>query len=436
MQENSTFQLIVKGVFIAALVLGVVSFALYRGSEKAKTGIQPVAVWGIVDEYVISNVLLKLNEARPEQLVVNYRKIPRITFADELTRALADGTQPDILLLPQEDLFQVRERIQKIPFENLSARTYQDTYADIAQFYVDSEGIAALPVAVDPLVMYWNRDIVREAGILTPATTWNSLTSQVKSLTKKSTTNTLEVSAIALGGSRNVTNAKEVWGLLNMQLGGSFIRKGMNAEYEAALLEVDTSGYIPSQRALQFYTSFVDPVGDLFTWSRTLPSSQVQFASGKVAYYIGYASEATKIREINPNLNFDVTFIPQFEGQARTMTYGKLYGLSVLKKAPQFASAFQMVSILASQESGKVIADELGLPSARRDSLGLVKNDPYQELFDKSAVYAVSWWDPQSTKTNEIILEMIDNVTSGRATARAAVEDANRKLQILLSTTR
>ena len=70
------------------------------------------------------------------------------------------------------------------------------------------------------------------------------------------------------------------------------------------------------------------------------------FAAGDLAFYFGFASEISKIRDKNPNLNFDVTFFPQPKGASVAVTFGRMQGLAVLKSSQNSGAAFQVISAM------------------------------------------------------------------------------------------
>jgi hypothetical protein len=55
-----------------------------------------------------------------------------------------------------------------------------------------------------------------------------------------------------------------------------------------------------------------------------LPKSREYFLSGRLATYFGFASEAPKIRLINPNLNFDVAEMPSDENSNNKTVFSKV----------------------------------------------------------------------------------------------------------------
>ena len=48
------------------------------------------------------------------------------------------------------------------------------------------------------------------------------------------------------------------------------------------------------------------------------------FTSGKLAFYLGRASELFKIQSVNPNLSFDVSSMLQTRGTNTKRTYGEI----------------------------------------------------------------------------------------------------------------
>src|SRR3989344_8435059 len=117
------------------------------------------------------------------------------------------------MILPHSD------KISAIPFSALSQRTFQDLYIQEGDIYVTSAGIMGIPFTIDPLIMYWNRDMFDAAGIAAYPRFWDEFTELNRKLTVKDQNGNVRRSALAMGDFTNVANARELLGSLLFQVG-------------------------------------------------------------------------------------------------------------------------------------------------------------------------------------------------------------------------
>jgi ABC-type glycerol-3-phosphate transport system substrate-binding protein len=157
------------------------------------------------------------------------------------------------------------------------------------------------------------------------------------------------------------------------------------------------------------------------------------FVAGDLAFYFGLSSEFQTIKSKNPNLNFDVSMIPQVKELNNSVTYGKVYALAIPKSSPTANQALATASALANGENTKIFVDPSGYSSVRRDLLSTPLNTKYAAVFAKSALVSRSWVDPDYEKTNEIFSQMVENVISGLSLSSDAVAKAETEFKILLA---
>ena len=65
--------------------------------------------------------------------------------------AIATGKAPDVILIPQELMNRYSDKVTFIT--SIPQRTFLDTYINEAGYYIQPEGIFAIPFFVDPLVI-------------------------------------------------------------------------------------------------------------------------------------------------------------------------------------------------------------------------------------------------------------------------------------------
>ncbi len=317
-----------------------------------------------------------------------------------------------------------------MPFTNYPERTFKDTFIQEGELYLTKDGIIGFPFTVDPLVMYWNRDIFTNAGLSQPPKLWNDFYDLTQKLTRKQGDLSITQSAVALGEFVNVSHATELLSTLIMQAGSPITARtdsGVNIVFNNKF-DFTIS---PAESALNFYTQFSDPQKLFYSWNRALPLSKNYFLSGNLATYFGFASELPDIQAKNPNLNFDLAEIPQSSNRAKLLTYGKMNALAIVKSSKDISAAFKVITALTTSQAGTALSSILHLPPVRRDLLATSPSDATGAIFYRGAIQAAGWLNPNANETNKVFKNMIESIGSGRASSGDAVNSANEQLRLL-----
>ncbi|QSH39644.1 extracellular solute-binding protein [Candidatus Kaiserbacteria bacterium] len=435
-EKRNPFQIVILGVFIFFIVVAVLVFASFTGGNNNRD-IGEVTVWGSFDEDVMEAHFRTLADENSEVNNVKYREVPEDEFQVDLVEALANGTGPDLFILDQSNLLRHWNKVQSIPYETISEREFKDTYIDEAEIFLStSAGIKALPLLVDPLVLYWNRDIFAESGFSQPPQFWDELFLLAERITQRDKANNIGQATIAFGEFDNVNHAKDIISALILQAGGSIVTRQQDGQLTAALSpRSQNNDTIPAQTALRFYTEFADPVKSVYTWNRSLTNSLDAFAQGKLALYVGYASEVETIKAKNAHINFDVAPLPQIRSgeQKKTLTFGKMYALAVPKAARNVFGGTEMALYLTGAEPSRLLAEAVGIPSPRRDILSKEPSDPLDLIFRNAALISRAWLDPHAEDTNDIFRRMVGDVTSGSRRLSETIQRADEELRAVIN---
>lgn len=425
MQKSSTFQLILLVVFGFAAAIAVLMFSGIIPSPFKKTSVGTagtVVIWGTVPESAIIKDINSLNKENEDKFILAYRQKKTETFEEDLTEALASGVGPDVILAPHEVILRQAQRLYPYPVEYFPKRTYYDVFTDGARLFEVGEAYYALPVAVDPLVLFYNKEIYTTNGLVSAPKTWEEFVRNQPKLTTVDASGNLSQSAAALGTFLNVTNAKDIFSLLLLQAGNPVVY--FDGQTVKQVLN-QTLGYsmMPAQAALEFFVQFADPAKSTYSWNRSWPTSRDSFLAGKLSNYFGLASEYKYLKAKNPHLNFDVVEVPQQNVQKR-QTFGRFYGLAIMKSSDKTQTALSAVYVLASSDLAEKIASAMSLVSVKREVLAQKTQDPYQQIFYDAALVAKAWLDFNPTQSAEIFSDLVDNYSSGRLKAGEAIQEA------------
>lgn len=425
----SAFKIVLTSIFAVSIVFGLALFALSKGSDPELKA--NLVVWGTIPGDVFKKAYDSSSIKQNKNVTVSYVQKNVSSFDTEFIEALADGVGPDVVILREDFLYKHRNRFFQIPYTSFTERAFKDRFIEQGEMFLTSEGILAFPFMVDPLVLYWNRDLFSNSSVAQPPQYWDELSTLVPKLTKKDSSGSVLYSTIALGEYRNITSAKEILAMLFFQA-GTPITTRTSGGVVSVLNESFGYPVVPSQSAINFYTQFSNPTSPLYSWNRSLPTSLNMFLSGNSAMYIGFASELVGIQQRNSNLNFDVTLVPQIRNTPKKVVFGHMYALAVVKQSKQIGAAFTFLGSLTDISSAKALEPLTNLPPVRRDMLSQKPASAYMEVFYTSALISKSWTDPDPGLTNNSFRDLVESVTSGRARPSEALGRVSDELNIQL----
>ncbi|MDZ7726009.1 MAG: extracellular solute-binding protein [Candidatus Campbellbacteria bacterium] len=422
---KNSFQTILLFIFGIGAVVGVASFALYQ-TFNSDRNIPEIDMWGSLPaEYF---TYLDENEIDDPYLEkINYREIRPENFDQTLVEALADGNGPDLILLKHDSIYEHRNRVYKIPFENYSASDYYDTYIQAAEIFEGADGFYALPAVVDPMVMYWNRSILSSELISSPPSYWDEMRDFSERITQTDGFLDISRSAVSLGTYDNITNAKDILSLLLMQ-SGSPIVTGSEGSHRASFSQVTDELSLPPSEALNFYTEFANPERGAYTWNSSLPSSRESFLAEDLALYFGFASEESELIDANPNLSFGVSMMPQVQSSSRRVTFGDLYGFAVIRNSDNTDVAFNALYALSSQSGLELLDERTGLPSVHNSLLAEDPTKASSRVFVDSTLITKTWFDPDRRETYRAFKRMVESVRSNARDAKSALDRLSREI--------
>lgn len=430
MENNkNTFKIVLTGLFVFFALLGVVAFSTFKASNPTNSNVE-ISIWGTLDKNIFDSYLTKYKQDMGIELKVVYTYKSLSTIDGQLVEAIATGKAPDVILVPHT--LQKRYLDKVVMITDIPERTFRDTFAQESQLYIQPNGLFAIPFFIDPLVMYWNRDMFANAGIAKSPSKWSELPDIVGKISQSDNNANIKKSAVSLGEFSNIDNAKALLSTIIMQVGSPIVAyegESFRSKIDAPSLDGKT---VPAEIALQFFTDYSNPKKTVYSWNRSLPSSKASFLREDLAMYFGFASEYLDIKEKNPNLNFDVSLIPQVVDAKVRTTYGELYGFSILRTSPNVAPAFSLITLLAGRDSVSALLDVYGVGPARLDLISAGNSNPIKSIFYDAALISKGWVDPDITKTNKIFQDMVENITTGKLDISGSVSKASLELDDLL----
>lgn len=433
MENIRPFQIALLAIFAIFAIVSLIVLASFQGygiEDEMRYG-ERVVIWGPFDEGTVQSIFTSITENNEAFMVVEYEEKDPRTFEEEFVNAVAEGRGPDLVILPHEELATLRTKLLPVPYDTFSERDFRDRFIDGASIFARPDGIYALPLAVDPIVMYFNRGLLSQNGIPAAPVTWEEIVgSVVPRVTEAAGSRSIETSAIAFGEYDNITYAKETILMLAMQSGSRLIEE-TDRGYSVVLDDpVSTGMRPPLNAAVQFYTGFSNPGSVLYSWNRAMPEDRTAFLAGDLALYFAYGSDARELAAANPNLDFDVAQVPQGASATVERTYGAFYGIALVRTSANVAGSYAAAQTLIQDTTLAELAERLALVPASRSQIALGTSDALAQVAYDAALIARGWLDPDPEASDDIFAQMIDDIVSNREKVTGAVNDAISRLEL------
>lgn len=283
-------------VLIFILIFGVLVPNLRRNSGK-KTVIN---YWGLWEDSSVINGIIADYEAKNPNIQIKYtqqqRNDYRTRLAGRLTKTGQSGEEvPDIFRIHSTWIPMFRNILAPVPTTTANNLKLDNDFFDTYKRDLkEGNSYLAIPLMYDGLALFYNKDLIDAAQVELPKSWWN-LENAANKLTVRDNSGNIKIAGAAMGLVDNIDHWSDILGLMAKQNGVNFLIN-------------DPTNNKKLQDVIAFYTLFAtkDKV-----WNSSLPSSTEMFAAGKLAFYFAPSWRIFNIEEMNPNLKFEITTVPQ-----------------------------------------------------------------------------------------------------------------------------
>jgi multiple sugar transport system substrate-binding protein len=432
--------------------------------KEVQEAMKPVNLvyWRVFDDEDAFTDMINAYRAIHPNVSVTYKKFRYEEYENELLNAMAENRGPDIFSIPSTWIEKYQTKITPLPKTitlpyqyttgtikkevvtemrtnpSLSILSLKNNFADqvaadvLLPYQEDpakpaENRIFGLPLSLNTLALFYNRDLLNAAGIPEPPQTWTEFQEQVKRLAKVDKTGKILQAGAAIGTGKNIERASDILSLLMMQNGTQMTDESGNATFNQIPPGV-TLPTPPGQEALAFYTDFASPYKEVYTWNKDMPDSLEAFITGQTAFFFGYAYHIPQIKAQAPKLNFAIAKVPQIAGGTE-MNFANYWTEVVSKKTEHLNEAWDFVQFITRAENVKSYLDKTKNPTALRSLITTQSEDIDLSVFVSQILTAKSWYHGKDPLTAEqIFIDMIEQVVGGLATPEEAINLAAAKV--------
>lgn len=443
-------------VLTILLLMGVFFLSGCGCKPKETETVEKMTVWGLFDNSeVYDKAITQYMNLHKNVKNISYKKMTcnEVGCADyirELTNALAAGNGPDVFMISntwvpaQRDkmlsLDEVNDALVKVEADKImTLRDLTDNFVPVVKkdlTFKDPKGVEkiyALPLYMDDLAVFYNRDILNSAGVVPPPKNWSweDFSSYATKMTKIDEFGGIQKAGAAFGYGKNVDRSTDILALLMLQMGTPIVDENWNAIFNSRVSSSsDGSSFSPGERALAFYTNFTSRSQTVYSWNKEQWNSVDAFNAGNVGMMINYSHRIKTIQAKAPNLNFGIAYMPQLKASATPVNFASYWAMSVSKQATgqKAIEAWNFVKFLSDKEQSTEYSRMTGRISARFDLLNAQKEDPLLGVFADQATSATSFKQSNDARVAKIFEDAINSVVEGIQTPTQA--SANMSQQI------
>jgi len=392
------------------------------------------------NKQAMAPLIESFNAIYPEAKVV-YEMQNEATYEKDLMDAFARGQGPDVFVVNNEKLSDYLPYIAPCSLGSTStsgvacsykAKAYTPSqlsidFPDVVVSDFSNKGLLyGLPLSVDTLGLYYNRDYFNKANIALPPTIWDGKSSSSVETTARKLRQlkklVLSRSGIALGGdSKTIENSSDILSLMMLQ-------KGAVLKSDDKITFGDNDYLDASSKALGFYIDFANPQSANNNYNWALGNTALNaFWQGKTAMYVGYYRDKKFIDRVGGDFNYAYTKIPQFSSSLSTgniVNYANYYGFVVSKQSKNIIPAWQFVMGVTDDDVANRYFQLTKNPPAKRSLISNAMSDDVSGVFTQQILTARSFSGFPSVAVTRAFDTMIYDALHGVPLNEAIVKAA------------
>lgn len=442
------------GVFLITSGLG----CKFTANKEMAERIKPINLvyWRTQDSQDAFSAIINGWQALYPHISITYKTIRKEQYEQALLEAWAEDRGPDIFSIPntwlgkyqtkilpvnlsQEIVLarqimvgtikpepKVIEEIKKVP----NLRELREMFVEtVSNGVVLENKIYGLPLGLDLLVLYYNKDLLNNAGIINPPQTWQEFVNSVSALTLQDRYGNFIQSGAAMGTAENVANLTDILSLLMLQNGTSMVNQRNQVIFDKAL--IDDPNYFPGIEAVRFYTGFANPYQEIYTWNEQMTNSLDAFIQGRVGFILGFSNYLPLIKSQAPKLNFDIAKIPQISGSLKEVNYAQYWLETVSKKTKYPSEAWGFLLYAIEPQNAQTFIERTKRPTAHRALIQGQLEDFDLAPFARGVLTAQTWYQGRNySLVEEAFKEMIRDTLTGEKTIKEAIKYSAQKVNL------
>lgn len=372
--------------------------------------------WGLWEDPQVMQPLIDDYKKLNPNITINYQKMDYDHYREKLVTRSAEGTGPDIFRFHNTWLPSIKEVASAMPSSVMSASEMESTFYPVTKDDLKvGEYYYGIPLEIDGLMLLYNDDLFKKAGLNAPPRTWEEIISYSTRLSVKNNTGKIVTSGLAMGSTSNVEHWSDIIGLMMLQSGIGV--KNFNSEEGKGIVES--------------YLRFREDTSENKVWDDYISDNSITaFIEGKVAMIFAPSWEIVVIKQNNPDLNIKTAAVPSLPGVSQ-VGIASYYAEGVSKYSKNQLEGWKFLKFLSQKDSQtKMFAEAskirtFGEPYSRVDLGSTLIQHPYLGTLIEQARFMKSI--PMISRTfdyglNDGIIKYVENAINSRANGSNTAE--------------
>ncbi|MCB9789452.1 extracellular solute-binding protein [Candidatus Nomurabacteria bacterium] len=439
--------ILIVGV-VATIIIGVLLVVSMNSNSDSPSGQdgnndnvntptgEPVTLeyWGLWEpEGVMLPLIEKYQQANPNVRIIYTQKSFEGYEGTLYTRlqqgASAQSPAPDIFRIDNRWLNKFQGYLNPLPSTIMDPAEYSATFypTAVSDFTGTDSQIYAIPLEVDGLALFYNKELFAQASLSKPSGDWDSVIDEAKLLTIKDPSGNIDQAGLAIGSATNIKHSADILSLFLLQ-NGVEINQNYNTEVS-----------LTTQRAidaLDFYTSFTN---EHEVWSSDLRSDLEMFFQGKLAMMLAPSWRAFDIINANPAIEFGIVPAPTLPGDP--VYFSMYWGEAVSATSENSTEAWKFIKFLSEQDqirefhnnSISVGGRAFGEPYSRKDMGAELQSHAYLGAFMEMAPQMKAWKIGEQSYIEEQLRTAINDVAVNGTPSEVALLEAEESINAKLA---
>jgi len=353
--------------------------------------------WGVYEPLANMQEIINEYQTANPNVTINYTRKGLKEYKQQIIARTGKENGPDIFRFHNSWVPELRPYLSITPQTTQSALDFKTIFYPVVSTDLQANrGYYGVPLMYDGLGLYYNKQLFRERGLISPPETWKDVIESAKQL-RAPASGKLEISGIAMGSTENIENWSDIFGLLMYQ--------------QNASLSSPQSTKEETETAINFYKQFIT---EHRVWDESTINSVEAFAQGKLAMMFGTSWTAFDIQAKNRDLEFAVAPVPQIPGTKIGIASYWVEGVSKSSTTAEQTESWKFITHLASKDIQQRLyaiqgATRLfGQPPSRTDLADEVKSNQYFGGILETAPSARSLYISDKTFGGGLNQELID----------------------------
>jgi len=426
--------------------------------------VDQIVIWGLWDESeVYDKLIAQFKGLHPNVKEIVYKKFPCnetecYDYLREVVQGLAAGKGPDIFMInntwvpAQKDKMLALDTVNDILDKQeqpkiMTLRDFGETFVPVAKKDLvskDADGVERIygvPLWIDTLAVFYNRDLFNIAGLAPPPKNWTwqqfrpenaSFESYASKMTSIDQYGNIKRAGAAIGYGKNVDRAPDILFALMMQMGSPIVGSDWLAVFNNRMTSNDGTTFSPGESALAFYTKFSDKSQTAYTWNKEMWNSVDLFYSGQVGMMINYSHRIQTIQAKAPNLNVGIAPLPQIREDSKPVNFASYWAFAVSKQAQatdqKAIECWNFLKFVTDQPQSEQYTTKTQKVSPRLDLIQKQKEDQWLGVFADQALSADSFPEANNARIGTIFQDAIDSVRDAGITPNEAITVAAQQV--------